>query len=309
MESMRSNNTHKAITHLAMPQRQIPVLIDSTLEESEGLAPSCASDNPVIIVRRLLPSFVKGLASPQRRREIEKEHGTISATKWKELRELLDLKDRLNASDQAPIITSNAHEELNGLVPVLDRLGPEGWSIEREQSGGYKLVSGHKSVEIKFGKPRFQFPSVNWRAGREAASKEDSGLERDGIAPEWSGVITATSKTPAFALAEAFTAGLSNARFVVWWSDVGKKLVPGVYCPDIVTALYALAMWSGGTEGGWAICQRCHKDYARSRAKQRYCSHKCRVAAGMKRYRERLKRAAKSQSKATAKSKKRKGRK
>ena len=120
--------------------------------------------------------------------------------------------------------------------------------------------------------------------------------------------IRGVRKSAAFALSEAFTAGLSKTRFVVWWSDVGRKFVPGLYCPDIVTALYALAMWSSGTAGGWVICQRCTKDYPRRRAKQLYCSHKCQVAAGMKRYRENLEKKAKSKSKATTKSKQSKGR-
>ncbi len=121
--------------------------------------------------------------------------------------------------------------------------------------------------------------------------------------------ISGVTKTAPFALSESFTAGLSKTRFVVWWSEVGKKLVPGLYCPDIVTALYALAMWSSGTAGGWAICQRCNKDYPRSRAKQLYCSHRCQVAQAMKRYRIKHGQQARSKSKALTKSKKRRGRK
>jgi hypothetical protein len=102
---------------------------------------------------------------------------------------------------------------------------------------------------------------------------------------------------------------MSKARFVVWWSDAGKKLVPGLYCPDIVTALYALAMWSSGTAGGWAICQKCGNDYPRSRAKQRYCSHKCQVAAAMQRFRDKAKSTAQTETKPGRKTKKRTGRK
>jgi hypothetical protein len=140
---------------------------------------------------------------------------------------------------------------------------------------------------------------------RKAISRVRPVLERGVKTAEWSAVIRADVKTPTFALSEAFTAGLRKTRFVVWWSVVGKKLVPGLYCPDIVTALYALAMWSSGTAGGWAICQKCTKDYPRSRAKQLYCSHRCQVAAAMRRYRKNLEIAARSKSKTTSKSKKR----
>jgi hypothetical protein len=39
---MRSNNINKTITHLAMPERQIPVLIDATPEKSEGFVTSAS---------------------------------------------------------------------------------------------------------------------------------------------------------------------------------------------------------------------------------------------------------------------------
>jgi hypothetical protein len=124
----------------------------------------------------------------------------------------------------------------------------------------------------------------------------------------WEGEISAEVKTAVLALSGAFTEGLSKTRFVVWWSDIGKKFVPGLYCPDIVTALYALAMWSSGTAGGWAICQKCGKDYPRSRAKQRYCSHKCQVAAAMRRMRDKERKlTAEPESKTKTTTKGRKG--
>ena len=291
---MRSNNNNEAITHLAMPERQIPVLIDSTPENSEGFMPSIAgSDKPVTRVRRLLPSFVQGLESPQRRREIEKEHGTIGASEWNRLRELLSLIDRLNAGDWSPVITSNANKAMEYLPALLDRLSPGGWFMGEDESGKLTLrpasgdVSGSMSLEIEVGKPTLLSPAER-PPGRKVATHVQSVLEHDGRTAKWSAKIDAVCKTAAYALSEAFTAGLSKTRFVVWWSDVGKKFVPGLYCPDIVTALYALAMWSSGTAGGWAICQKCNKDYPRSRAKQFYCSHRCQAAAGMQRYRKNL---------------------
>lgn len=40
----------------------------------------------------------------------EEEHGTISATEWNRLRELLSLIDRVNAGDWSPVTTSNVEE-------------------------------------------------------------------------------------------------------------------------------------------------------------------------------------------------------
>lgn len=235
---MRSNNDNEAITHLAMPERQIPVLIDSSPENAEGFVPSSGtSDLSVTMVRRLLPSFVDGLRNPQRRKEIEREHGAIDAAEWNRLREMLALKDRLNADDWGPGLFLYGEEQ-----------------------------------ERRF-------------------------------------VVRGSVKGAGFLLLKAFTAGLSKTRFVVWWHKAAKKFVPGLYCPDIVTALYALAVWSSGTAGGWAICQKCGNDYPRRRAKQRYCSHKCQVAAAMQRYRANLERKAKAKSKTTTKGKKQAGRK
>jgi len=305
---MRSNNDHEAITHLAMPERQIPVLIDSTLEKSEGFVPSIAwSDKPVTNVRRLLPQFVQGLASPQRRLEIEKEHGTISTTEWDRLRELLGLRDRLNAGDWSPVITSNAEEILKDFSSRLDRLSPGGWFVLAGESGTGKQTLRSASGDVQL-TTSIEIAPVGGIADRKAAARIHPVPKRDGRTAQWSAKISGVYKTAPYALSEAFTAGLSKTRFVVWWSHVGNKLVPGLYCPDIVTALFALAMWGSGTAGGWAICQRCNKDYPRSRAKQRYCSHRCQVAAAMKRYRKNLERKAKSKSK-TTKNKKRTGRK
>jgi hypothetical protein len=255
---------------------------------------------------------VQGLASPQRRLEIEKEYGAISETEWNRLRELLSLIDRLNAGDWSPIVTDNAKEALEHLPALLNRLSPEGWLKETDKSGTgkqmFRSVSGSTSIEIVMGELTFT-PLIDAARGRKVAQRVHPVLESDGKTAKLSVEVSGECKTVPFVLSELFTAGLSKTRFVVWWSDVGKKLVPGLYCPDIVTALYALAMWSSGTAGGWAICRRCNKDYPRSRAKQLYCSHKCQVAAAMKRYRKNLEMVAKSKSKATAKSKKRKGKK
>ena len=300
-----------------MPERQIPVLIESSPEKAEGFLPSIVwGGKPTTSVRRLLPSFVDGLRSPRRRREIEIEHGAIDTAEWNRLREMLTLLDRLNAGDWSPVVNLNA-EELSPLPALLDRLSPGGWIIEDDKPGTgsrtYRSVSGNARFSFDLGS--LQPLSASERAGasiRKAAPPARMVSSRGGRAVEWKGEISAEVKTAVLALSGAFTAGLSKTRFVVWWSDIGKKFVPGLYCPDIVTALYALAMWSSGTAGGWAICQnpKCGKDYPRSRTKQCYCSHKCQVAAAMRRMRDKKRKLKpEPESKTKAGSKKRKGRK
>jgi hypothetical protein len=306
---MGSNNNHEAITHLAMPVRQIPVLIDSSPEKAEGFVPSIIwSDKPVTSVRRLLPSFVEGLESPRKRKEIEKEHGVIDSVEWNRLRELLALTDRLNGGDWSPVVTSNAKEALEHFPALFDRMSPRRWFREDDQSNAGKLVfrsaSGDKQMTIDIGEIS-RTPLGNAPPIQKAVKYTKPVIAQDGNSLTWNIPIAGAQKTVTFALSEAFTAGLSKTRFVVWWHDASKKFVPGLYCPDIVTALYALAMWSSGTAGGWAICQKCKKGYPRRRMKQFYCSSNCQVAAAMKRLRDRAKGSATSEAESGPKTEKR----
>lgn len=315
---MRSNHNNEAITHLAMPERQIPVLIDSSPEKTEGFVPSIVwSDKPVTSVRRLLPSFIDGLDSPRKRKEIEKEHGVIDRAEWDRLREMLALKDRLNAGDWSPVVTLDT-KELAPLPALLDRLSPGGWIIEDDKSGTgkrtYRSASGDVRAIYSFEIELEKHSSTAQVAGAsvsKAAPRIHPGIERSGNNEkpilEFKGKIGFEIRPAAFALSKAITEGLSKTRFVVWWHESAKKFVPGLYCPDILTALYSLAMWSSGTAGGWAICQRCGENYPRKRTKQFYCGSKCRVAAAMKRLRDKRKLETVPESKAPAGSKKRKG--
>lgn len=306
---MRSNNNHKAITHLAMPERRIPVLIDSTPEKAEGFVPSVAwcVEKPFTKVRRLQPEFVENLKNPQKRKEIEKEHGAIRTEEWNRLRELLTLIDRVNAGDLSPVVTTNVEGALRELPALLDRLSPGGWFMDRDEPKTGKLslrsASNDGRLTIDLGKLSLT-PLEKAPQASKPTSHLKSATTHNSRPDVFSVDVTGTVKTFTFALSEGFTAGLSKTRFVVWWSNTAKKLLPGLYCPDIVTALYALAMWQNGTVGGWGVCQRCGCDYPRSRAKQRYCSHKCQVAAAMKRYRANLEQKAELESMAPLKRKK-----
>ena len=296
---MRTHNHNTAITHLALPERQIPVLIAANAKEAEGFVPSITwSGKRHTKVRRLLPSFVDGLRSHSKRREIENEYGAISATEWNRLRELLRLIDRINAGDWSPIMTPDVKEilgkALESLPVLLNNFSPAGWFMEDEQGDGeirIKSASGNVHGRIAFKiepitpkKPAAQI-TVNKKSNKIPSPRFSTSKRNGETSMQWSGEISGEYKSVVFALSEAFTEGLSKTRFVVWWSEVAERFVPGLYCPDIVTALYALAMWSTGTAGGWAICQKCRKDFARKRTKQLYCSTQCQAAAAMSRLR------------------------
>jgi hypothetical protein len=260
---------------------------------------------------------VKDLESPRRRKEIEKEHGAIGAGEWNRLRELLAFIDRLNAGDWSPIVTTNVEEgSYDNLAQAIQALNPGGWLVDENESDAkilaYKSASGDgKRLKIKIGElSEFSLIPVEDTQPSSEPVVRPKAVSRHKVGGADSGItVSAEVTTAAFALAEAFTAGLSKTRFVVWWTDVGRKLVPGLYCSDILTALYASVLSTVGTPGGLAVCQRCGEHFIRSRAKQLYCNHKCQVAAAMKRHRGNLKRKAESASKAPTKTKKRTGRK
>ncbi len=300
---MGSHNHNKAITHLAMPERQIPVLIDSSPDKAEGYVSSMTwSGVPVSSVRRLMPAIVEDLRSPRRRKEIEKDYGAIDEAEWRRLLEMLALLNRLNAGDWSPIISTNSEKLAEQLFAKMKRLNPDSrWWIDNYKPGtgkfSFRSISGDKrtlfSLEIDLGKPTFKSIADSPAQGESRLKPVaklndrimDGTIKRSAEKSifDFGGIY----KNATFALSEAFTAGMSKARFVIWWSAIAKKFVPGLYCPDIMTALYALVLSSAGTPGGVGVCEKCQTPFIRSRADQIYCKPKCQAAAGMKRYRER----------------------
>ena len=92
---------------------------------------------------------------------------------------------------------------------------------------------------------------------------------------------------PFRAVLEMLNGGLGKVRPVVWWSSTKKRASLGLYCPNVDSALFALALREMGMPGGLGVCQRCGNPFHRSRRTQRYCSHRCQLADSMRRYRKR----------------------
>jgi hypothetical protein len=95
---------------------------------------------------------------------------------------------------------------------------------------------------------------------------------------------------PLIELGEQLNVCIRGAIFVIWWSDIQKRFLAGLYCKDLTTALGALALAKIGRPGGLSTCQRpqCGRVFIRSRSKQDYCSPQCQAAAAMTRYRAKL---------------------
>ena len=251
---IKRNNNNEAITNLAMPERRIPVLIDSSHQRADGFMPSMAfaergTGDPVFPVRHFRVSL-DALNDPQGRSRIEREFGPVSLAEWNGLLRLLDLLGRWSAGDLRLEVDADSEE----IARELEEACPGEFAIHVR-----KLPPG----------VRRRTRSLGMAAGLAITTK--------------------------------FTAGLSEARFVIWEDKPTGKFVPGLYCPNVLTALYAWVLYGLGVPGGLAICQnpKCRQPFTRSRGEtQSYCSHNCQVAAAMKRYRDRLASQTKSKSKA-----------
>jgi hypothetical protein len=98
-------------------------------------------------------------------------------------------------------------------------------------------------------------------------------------------LLSEAYETPGYAICKLLNRGIQNSRFIVWWVDRDQRLAPGLYCPDAVTALFALALAQVGETGALAVCSRCSNQFLTRRSSQVYCSSKCQTAAAMTRYR------------------------
>jgi hypothetical protein len=212
------------------------------------------------------------LSMPERRLPIliaasgDKADGLVSFAPWNVrqlspgiLAVLSDSKERARMEKLYGTLPEQDRARLLELLALVERVAAGDWSPVREFKTSIKRTGVGRTVEVQI-----------------------SG----------SGSI----KSPVLALTAALTDGLSKSRFVVWWAELGQRFAPGIYCEDFTTALYSAVLWSVGEPGGLSVCGHCGQPFFRSRSKQRYCSHSCQSAAGMRRLRSRRKKAVNSKS-------------
>ena len=217
-------NVNEAITHLAMPERRIPVLMRSTQQKRQGVIHVLfyppPSDGISIFVPanvRIVPiTALEMFVTPWRGEEFEKAFGPVDEA-W--------------------------HKKLIYLFKLAEAIGGDGWELK-------------KCIEEGL-------------AGKHIRERALSDPIRE--------------------LGEQFNMGIYTTVNVIWWAEHEKRFAPGLFCPDMPTALYALALTRIGEPGGLSVCLRCGKPFLRSRGtgKQSYCNYRCRSAAAMVRYRKR----------------------
>jgi hypothetical protein len=223
---MKRANHNEALTHLSMPERNIPVLIPSPATKGAGW-------------------FVWGVKSQ-----------AVRVVPADALRPFLDEKGRQGFEKQFGVVAEQERRHLLFLLGMAD-------AIKKRDTQELRGVVRRYCEDI-------EDPEQGWIAERHT----------------WMDVC----QSPLRELGATLNHGIREVRLVVWWAKHEKRFAPGIYCKDISTALHALALSRIGESGSLAVCERCHSPFIRTRAAKEYCSHRCRVAAGMERYRERQKR-------------------
>jgi hypothetical protein len=79
-------------------------------------------------------------------------------------------------------------------------------------------------------------------------------------------------RQPGQVLARALSGGAARVRLVLWYK-AGNELIPGLFCPDALAALYTLALVG---RRGLGACVICGKPLVRERWTRKTCSSKCR---------------------------------
>ncbi len=105
---VKIHNDNEPITHLAMPERQIPILIaveDARSDRWDGTAPQPSyfehvDENPsTILVRRVSAGVLNDLIDQNGRRRFETQFGAVNVGEWDKIIKLIDLLDRWNRDD------------------------------------------------------------------------------------------------------------------------------------------------------------------------------------------------------------------
>lgn len=167
---------------------------------------------------------------------------------------------------------------LGGLKPVrtigddaLDLFVNKGYAFQKEYGrvpGGeisYLMALLHLTEAVKTSDRR----PLEWACGRLANDPDPKLRQLD---------VSEIKARPHQILSEKVTAGAGRVQLVLWYEKRrrGTTFLPGIYCPDVLSALYALTLLRIVGGRGLAVCEICGKAFIRKRRTRRTCSDKCR---------------------------------
>jgi hypothetical protein len=118
---------------------------------------------------------------------------------------------------------------------------------------------------------------------QQVAKMAERAAPRGKLAASWATVQAVM--LPWDRVAATVNTGLFGTMLVLWQQSASQA-VPALLCRTASQALFALAVFRLSGKHGARICRRCGNPFFASRDKQRYCNYRCRIAAGMERYRK-----------------------
>ena len=200
-----------------------------------------------------------------------------------------------------PVLLECEKSKRDGFAALSD-VSPAGVSVRRIPGTALRSFlnpKDRKLVESKYGPvPERERQQLLYLLGlAEALSRRDARAMRDAVHryasdPEYDAIFWArVRESPLYELQRLMNRGIRRTRFVVWWSERERRFATGLLAQDSAGALAALVLANVGQPGGLGVCERCREPFIRVRrgSKQRYCSYRCQAAAGMARFRARVK--------------------
>jgi hypothetical protein len=218
----------------------IPVLIDAVPRERRD-GQVVVHDDYDIAVRALPLDAPDMLLKTTAVQKLEREYNVVPEKKRAELMALLRLTQAIQTRKLV---------DLAAYVVLQSGADSQRW-LAQERELRKTLGRGDKNWPIP---------------GKEKVAKyEDESVNR----------LIKRARHPISEVSRQLNRWLRRVRFVIWWSERETRLMPGLYCQDMATALAALLFSRVASTKGLAVCERCGKRFVRTRRGQRFHSGRC----------------------------------
>lgn len=168
-------------------------------------------------------------------------------------------------------------QRLGGVVRVIDQdalelFESDGRAFQREYGSVADADSYRLLGLLQLAQALATGDGIAWRSACERLGQE-LGYK---MFPD----LRVLERQPGFELVRLLARGLKDVQLVLWWKEQGKDLValPGLRCPDALSALYTLALIRIAGGKGVGACLNCGGAIVQSRGlRRRYCSNKCKM--------------------------------
>lgn len=123
-----------------------------------------------------------------------------------------------------------------------------------------RLLDHEKYLRATLGYRKWKKPS------KDATKKEQIEIEKH---------LGRRVRHPLSEVSKALNGRLKNVRFVIRWSECERKLLPGLFCEDMTTALAAVLFSRIASTQGLTVCVRSGCEFVRVRRNQTHCTIRC----------------------------------